>query len=64
MLISAGGLGSGSAVKLVNNLLAGVHICAAAEAFAFAKKKNMDLDVVFDVLSGGAAYSFVMVDRT
>lgn len=58
-----GGLGSGSSVKLVNNLLAGVHLCAAAEAMAFARKKNMDLNTVFDVVSNGAAYSYMLVDR-
>lgn len=59
----AGGVGSGQKVKLVNNLLAGVHLAVAAEAFAFATKKGMDLDAVFGVLSNGAAYTYVMTDR-
>ncbi|ORX34751.1 NAD binding domain of 6-phosphogluconate dehydrogenase-domain-containing protein [Kockovaella imperatae] len=58
-----GGAGSGSKLKIVNNLLAGIHICAAAEATAFARKKGMDLLAVYDVVSKGAAASTVMVDR-
>lgn len=60
---AAGGLGTASAVKLVNNHLAGVHLAAAAEGFAFARKKNMDLKTVYDVLAGGAASTYVLIDR-
>ena len=60
---AAGGVGSGSKVKAVNQLLAGVHLVAAAEALAFAVKKKMSLDAVYEVVSKGAAYSYVMVDR-
>ncbi|WVQ93674.1 hypothetical protein IAU59_000750 [Kwoniella sp. CBS 9459] len=58
-----GGLGSGSKVKLVNNLLAGIHLAVAAEGLAFAKYKKMDLDKVFQVVRGGAASSYMMIDR-
>ncbi|WVF66042.1 hypothetical protein IAT40_000780 [Kwoniella sp. CBS 6097] len=58
-----GGLGSGSKVKLVNNLLAGIHLAVAAEGLAFAKYKGMDLDKVFQVVKGGAASSYMMIDR-
>jgi 3-hydroxyisobutyrate dehydrogenase-like beta-hydroxyacid dehydrogenase len=50
-------------MKAVNQLLAGIHICAAAEATAFAKRKGMDLDAVFAVVSKGAASSYCMKDR-
>ncbi|ORY34220.1 NAD binding domain of 6-phosphogluconate dehydrogenase-domain-containing protein [Naematelia encephala] len=58
-----GGVGSGSKVKIVNNLLAGIHLCAAAEALALARKKNMDLRQVFEIVSKGAGSSYVMIDR-
>ncbi|OCF44113.1 hypothetical protein I317_02067 [Kwoniella heveanensis CBS 569] len=58
-----GGLGSGSKIKLVNNLLAGIHLAVAAEGLAFAKYKKMDLDKVFQVVRGGAASSYMMIDR-
>ncbi|WVR03631.1 hypothetical protein IAU60_000624 [Kwoniella sp. DSM 27419] len=58
-----GGVGNGSKVKLVNNLLAGIHLAVAAEGMAFAKSKGMDLDKVFDVVKNGAASSYMMWDR-
>lgn len=63
LTLLAGGLGTASAVKLVNNHLAGVHLAAAAEGFAFAKKKDMNLKTVYDVLAGGAASTYVLIDR-
>ncbi|WRT63854.1 uncharacterized protein IL334_000779 [Kwoniella shivajii] len=58
-----GGIGNGSKIKLINNLLAGIHLAVAAEAMAFAKYKQMDLEKVFSVVKAGAAYSYMMVDR-
>ncbi|WVQ80864.1 hypothetical protein IAT38_002971 [Cryptococcus sp. DSM 104549] len=58
-----GGVGSGLKMKAVNQLLASVHLVVAAEGMAFAKFKGMDLSTVFDVVSGGAAKSYMMVDR-
>ncbi len=47
----------------VNQLLSGIHLCAAAEALAFASRKGMDLNAVFAVVSRGAAASYMMIDR-
>ncbi|RSH81488.1 hypothetical protein EHS25_006845 [Saitozyma podzolica] len=58
-----GGVGFGSKMKAVNQLLAGVQLAVAGEALAFARKKGMDLDAVYDVVSSGAASSYVMKDR-
>ncbi|WWC85796.1 uncharacterized protein L201_000663 [Kwoniella dendrophila CBS 6074] len=58
-----GGLGNGLKIKLLNNLLAGIHLATAAEGMAFAKYKKMDLEKVYEVVKGGAAYSYMMVDR-
>ena len=35
-------LGDGARTKLVNNLLAGVHLVAAAEAMAWAEAEGLD----------------------
>lgn len=51
-------------MKAVNQLLAGIHICATAEATAFARHKGMDLEAVYEVVSKGAASSYCMKDRT
>ena len=41
--IIQGGPGMGSTVKMVHQLLAGVHICAAAEALSLAAKAGFDV---------------------
>lgn len=56
-------LGDGQRMKLVNQLLAGVHIAAAAEALALAERLGLDARECHDVLGRGAATSFMFVDR-
>jgi 3-hydroxyisobutyrate dehydrogenase len=56
-------VGDGQLVKVINQLLAGVHIAAAAEAIALAAKAGLDPALVVDVLSAGAAGSFMLRDR-
>jgi 3-hydroxyisobutyrate dehydrogenase len=55
--------GDGQALKTINQLLAGVHIAAAAEAVALARGLGLDPAVVIDALSHGAAGSFMFADR-
>lgn len=55
--------GDGQALKAINQLLAGVHIAAAAEAVALARSLELDPATMVDVLSQGAAASFMLADR-
>jgi 3-hydroxyisobutyrate dehydrogenase len=55
--------GDGQALKAINQLLAGVHIAAAAEAIALARGLELDPAVVISALSQGAAGSFMFSDR-
>jgi 3-hydroxyisobutyrate dehydrogenase/putative dehydrogenase len=55
--------GDGQKVKLVNQLLCGVHIAAAAEALALAEAMRLDPAGTWEVLRGGAAASFMLDDR-
>ena len=55
--------GDGQAVKLVNQLLCGVHIAAAAEALAYAQALGLDPAKVHDTIRHGAAASFMLDDR-
>jgi 3-hydroxyisobutyrate dehydrogenase len=55
--------GDGQALKSINQLLAGVHIAAAAEAIALARGLGLDPAVVINALSKGAAGSFMFADR-
>jgi 3-hydroxyisobutyrate dehydrogenase/putative dehydrogenase len=55
--------GDGQKVKLVNQLLCGVHIAAAAEALALAEAMALDPAATWEVLRDGAAASFMLDDR-
>lgn len=56
-------VGDGQKVKLVNQLLCGVHIAVAAEALAFAEALGLNAAAVLDVIGKGAAASFMLADR-
>lgn len=55
--------GAGSQMKLINQLLAGVHIAAAAEAMNLAASYDMDLHQVIDVISKCAGTSWMFENR-
>lgn len=55
-----GSSGSGQAVKLVNNIIVAVNLAVLSEALVFAKKMDLDIEQVYNSISGGAAGSWVM----
>ena len=55
--------GTGAAFKIVNQLLAGVHIAAACEAITFAKAMNLDITKVYDVITASAGNSWMFENR-
>lgn len=55
--------GDGQAMKTVNQLLAGVHIAAGAEALALASALGLDAAQALRLLGTGAAASFMLGDR-
>lgn len=55
--------GDGQKLKVVNQLLAGVHIAAAGEALALAERLGLDPRTCHEVLRHGAASSFMFGDR-
>jgi putative dehydrogenase len=55
--------GTGAAFKIVNQLLAGVHIAAACEAITFAKAMNLDIAKVYEVITGSAGNSWMFENR-
>lgn len=59
----AGGAGMGSTVKMVHQLLAGVHIVAAAEALALAAKAGLDVRQMYEIVTGAAGASWMFGDR-
>ncbi len=61
--IIPGGSGMGSTVKMVHQLLAGVHIVVAAEALALAAKAGLDVNQMYDIVKGAAGASWMFCDR-
>lgn len=55
--------GQGAMVKTVNQLLCGVHIAVAAEAFSLAGKVGLDLNVLLEIMAGSSASSWMLKDR-
>ena len=56
--------GSGSAMKAVNQLLAGVHIVAMAEALNFAKAQDIDIKQCVEIISKSAGNSWMFQNRS
>ena len=55
--------GMGSQVKIVNQLLAGVHIAAMAEALALGIREGVDLKVLYEVITHSAGNSWMFENR-
>lgn len=58
-----GPAGSGAQMKVLNQLLCGVHLAAAGEALALAKRQGLPLDLTLEILGSGAAASWMLADR-
>lgn len=55
--------GMGSQIKMINQLLAGVHIAATAEAMTLGAAAGIDLKTLFDVISTCAGSSWMFENR-
>lgn len=62
-VVLVGGSGAGSVVKLVNQLLVGIHSAAAAEALVFGVKAGADPRILLDVI-GSSFGASAMFNRT
>jgi len=58
-----GGAGAGSKVKIINQLLAGVHIAAAAEAMALGLREGVDPAALYEVITHSAGNSWMFENR-
>jgi 3-hydroxyisobutyrate dehydrogenase len=56
-------IGDGARTKLVNNLLAGVNLAAAAEALALAERLGLDARRTLQVFEQSSAQSWIGSDR-
>lgn len=55
--------GLGSQVKVINQLLVGVHIAAAAEAMALGMRQGVDPQLLYEAIRSGAGNSWAFSDR-
>jgi L-threonate 2-dehydrogenase len=55
--------GAGSKVKIINQLLAGVHIAAAAEAMALGLREGLDGAALYEVITNSAGNSWMFENR-
>jgi 3-hydroxyisobutyrate dehydrogenase len=62
-IVHVGPSGAGQLTKMVNQITFAGIIQSLAEAMRFAQAADLDLDKVFDSISGGAASSWQMLNR-
>jgi 3-hydroxyisobutyrate dehydrogenase-like beta-hydroxyacid dehydrogenase len=55
--------GDGSRMKLVNNLMAGINLVGAAEAFSLGIKGGLDAKKIYEVMMGSSGMSWMGGDR-
>jgi 3-hydroxyisobutyrate dehydrogenase len=63
LVVAGENIGDGQLLKTVNQLLAGVHIAAAAEALTLAARAGLAPESALAVLLAGAGSSFMLQDR-
>ncbi|HBO38643.1 MAG TPA: oxidoreductase [Pasteurellaceae bacterium] len=56
-------IGLGATVKIIHQLLAGVHIAAGAEAMALAARAGIPLNLMYDVVTNAAGNSWMFENR-
>ena len=62
-IVHVGGAGAGQTTKMVNQIAIAGVLAGLSEALRFAQAAELDLDKVFEAVSGGAAQSWQMVNR-
>ncbi|KAH7679774.1 Fructose-bisphosphate aldolase protein [Dioscorea alata] len=63
LYVIKGGCGAASSVKMVNQLLAGVHIAAAAEAMAFGARLGLNTRMLFEIINNERGFSWMFENR-
>ncbi len=62
-IVHVGAAGAGQQTKMVNQICIAGVVQGLSEALRFAQASELDLDAVFEAVSGGAAQSWQMVNR-
>ncbi|PVH80276.1 hypothetical protein DL98DRAFT_491740 [Cadophora sp. DSE1049] len=64
LYIIPGGLGAGTNVKMVHQVLAGIHIAMTSEAMGFAAALGLNTKQAFEILRKGRGSSWMFENRT
>ena len=56
-------IGDAARIKLVNNLLAGIHLAAGAQAMALGARLGLDRRLLFEVIRASSGASWMLEDR-
>jgi 3-hydroxyisobutyrate dehydrogenase len=62
-IVHVGTAGAGQQTKMVNQICIAGVLQGLSEALRFAQASDLDLDKVYEAISGGAAQSWQMVNR-
>jgi 3-hydroxyisobutyrate dehydrogenase len=62
-IVHVGGPGAGQTTKMCNQICIAGALQGVSEALRFAQNSDLDLDKVFEAISGGAAASWQMLNR-
>ncbi|MFC4600906.1 NAD(P)-dependent oxidoreductase [Cohnella hongkongensis] len=63
-VIPVGDVGAGKAVKAINQMLAGVHMAAAAEAVALAERQEVDREALRQVIRSSSGNSWIFENKS
>jgi 3-hydroxyisobutyrate dehydrogenase-like beta-hydroxyacid dehydrogenase len=63
LFVIPGGIGAASNVKMVNQLLAGIHIAAASEAMGLALRMGLNTRRVYEIIVNAAGNSWMFENR-
>jgi 3-hydroxyisobutyrate dehydrogenase-like beta-hydroxyacid dehydrogenase len=59
-IVHVGGVGQGKVVKIVNQVMAAIHLLAMGEAFSLGMKCGADPKALYDVIKASSGYSKMM----
>ncbi|KIL37476.1 oxidoreductase [Cohnella kolymensis] len=59
-----GSVGAGKAIKAINQMLAGIHMIAAAEALALAEKLDIDIEMLKEVIGKSSGASWMLLNKS
>ena len=63
LFVISGGVGAASNVKMINQLLAGIHIAAASEAMGLAVRMGLNTRRVYEIIINAAGNSWMFENR-